>query len=430
MNTVMKYLWKCRIMIFYEVKKAISSPILIGLIILFMFYNLFLIFDRSQMKEELKVVNQLAETYGIQITDEVIKKYNESLQTDLRKLNEITRKRTGQEFSSIDNFLDTLRNKDVEHYSDEERDFFKELQLRNMYYHLADNIDSRYEKMDWEKVGEAKINMYQLSDRAAELVRNEYHQLSNRFEEMKEKAEHKTWFFAGNPYRMHSFLFRTLFGHIIFEALIMIALATAFITNFEFENQTHLVTYTTKRGRSLIKDKLAASLIIGTVTIAFLMLTTLGTFFAVFDYSYLLGSSISSALNWEYERPYVSWWEMSFLSYLIWSILLIYVCILLFTAVSFIISILVKNNYFSFFLFAAFFAISYLLQGFMPKSSLLIFIAGYNLSQLVMNPHIFFMGNGFNMFRYYELVTIFTWTTIIFLVSWVTLKKFQKQDIQ
>jgi len=104
---------------------------------------------------------------------------------------------------------------------------------------------------------------------------------------------------------------------------------------------------------------------------------------------------------------------------------------LLFSAIAFVISILVKNSYFTFFIFAVFFAIGFMLPSFMPSSSSLIFSAGFNLSVIVMNPHILFTGNGgLVMFKYYELVTIAVWIAIVVVSYLFVSKYFQKVDIQ
>lgn len=416
--------------IFYECKKAFTSPVLLALILIFAAYNLFLISSHSSFKGELTVVNELAEAYGVQMTDESLQQLQQDLQTDISKLNEMTRKHTSEEFMSVHEFLDSLHDDEHDPYSEEEWAIFTRLQLKEMYFAMAESIDSEYEKIDWKKIAEIQIEKYELSGNTAATLRNEYDTLSQRFEDMKANEEHQTWFFAGNSYKMHSFLFRTMFGHLIFESLILIVLASALITNFEFENRTHLVTYSARRGRQLMKDKLAASLVVATTITVFLFGITLVTYFSVFDYSYLWGSSISSALNWEYTLPYVSWWNLSFLAFLLWSILLVYICLLLFSAMTFVISLFLKNSYFTIFLFAAFFTVSYMLTGFMPSSSMLILITGFNLSTLVMNPHLFFMGNkGMMMFKYYEIITVSAWIMIIIALCIFSFKRFDKQEI-
>lgn len=412
----------------HECRKAFTSPILIVLILCFMIYNIFLILDRSgDVKKELTVAKQLAETYGLHITDQSLQQFREDVMRGLTELNQIT----GQQYSSVYEFFNDSFYQNIEHYNEQERDFFTQLRLKEMYADLASRIDKDYEQMDWEKIGEGIIEKFRFSGNAAETIRNEYMKISQRFAEMKANEEHKTWFFAGNPYRMHSFLFRTIFGHLIFESLIVIVLTTALITNFEFEHKTHLLTYTTKRGRKLMRDKLVASLLTGTTVTIFLVSVTLGAYFLTFDYSPFWGSSISSAFNWEYELPYVSKWPMTVAQFLLWNILLVYVTLMLFTAITFVISVFVKNNYFTFFLFAIFFAIAYLAPFFMPAYSNSMLIAGHNLSQLMMNPHMFFMGNIAPpmMFKHYEWITIVIWSIVVMTCSGLALKTFRQQDI-
>lgn len=415
----------------WECHKALTSPVLMALVLLFLSFNVFLMADRVHMREELKVANELAETYGVQMTDASLKRFREDLAEALAALNEITRGKTGQTYASFEAFFKAYRFGDDALYSEEERAFFARLQLKATYDGLAAGIDARYGGIDWPQIGENVIAMYGLTGTAAEMVRNEYKKLAERVEDIQRTDEHKTWFFAGNLYRMHSFLFRTLFLSIIFESLIVSVLATALITNFEFENRLHRVAYATKRGRRLLRDKLAASYIIATAVTAFLLFGTLTVYFAVFDYSHLWTSSIGSALNWEYLLPYVPWWKVSFLDYLLLSIGLTFISMLLFTTVVFALSVFVKNNYFTFFLFAAFFAVALLLPRLLPSAFGLKFLAGFTLPQLVMNPHQFFMGSalGPRMVEHYELLTISLWTVMAFGLAWTAWKKFQTSDL-
>ncbi|MBP3950958.1 hypothetical protein [Bacillus suaedae] len=412
--------------IWYECQKAFTSPVIIGLMLLFTAYNLFLIFTHSsQYKEELNVANQLAETYGIDITDESMNLFQQDLEKDLAKLNEMIR---SERVTSAHEFLSQVSYKEWEHYRDEEQSFFVDLQLKEMYKHMAESIDTQYESIHWGKFGEAATAG--LSGSLAQKVRTDYENISDRFDELIANNEHKTWFFSGETYKMHSFLFRTLFGHLMFELLIIIVLATSFITNYEFETKTHLITYASKRGRRLMRDKLIASFLTATACMLFLFISTLCTYFIVFDYSHLWTSSISSALNWEYQLPYVSRWPMTFATFLLWSICLTVVCLFLFTGIAFVIATFVRNNYFSFFLFAIFYAVAFLLPSFISTSSWLHYIASYNLSQLTVNPHMFFMvKRGGMLFQYYEFTTVCAWFILTLALGWIVLKRFEKKDI-
>lgn len=413
--------------VWHECKKALTSPILIGLLLLFTAYNIFVIVSNSYFKEELKVPNQLVEKYGRHITAESLRQFDKDLQVDLSQLEKIT----GQEFSSVYDFLDGLNYENRELYSESDWLFIDQLQLKEMYLGMANDIDESYATIDLKKVAENEITINRLSGDAAKTLRREYEKFSKRFEEMKQNEEHKEWFFAGKPYKMHTFLFKTVFLHISIEALMLIILSTALITNYEFENRTHLVTYGTSRGRRLMKDKLGASVVTAVLLTTFLLAVTLITYFTVFDYTNFWGTSISSAFNWEYNFPNVAWWDLSVGLFLVGAIVIVFIAMLLFSGLTFALTTLIKNSYVAAILMATFFVLALLIPGFMPTSSNLLFISHYSLPVLVMNIPASFMGSsGLVMFKNFEWMAILCWTIITIVLCVISLKWFNNQDIQ
>lgn len=405
--------------IIHECKKALTSPVLIGLFVLFSVYNIFLITSQSYMTDELKVANELSETYGLEITDVSLQQLDHDIGVEMEQLN-----------AMIGKSYERVEWTDIEHFSDVEMELFQQLQLKEMYVDFAHTIDSEYAKIDLKMIVENEISKYGLSGNAAQVLRYEYEKLAQRFEQLKQNGEHKEWFFAGKNYRMHSFLFRSLTVHLVFEILILGVLATALITNFEFENRTQLHSYASKRGRFLMIDKLAASLVMITILTVLLMLLTFGTYFTVFDYTHLWGSSISSAFNWEYNFPYITWWEMPFLKFFVLVIGLLYICMLLFTAITFAIAVVVKNSYATFFIFAVLFTVGFLLPSFVPLSSIWRFYTSYNLAALVLNPHMFFTGSNAVIFKHYEWMTVAIGTVIVVASCVLVMRYFKRQDIQ
>lgn len=413
-------------MIINECKKALTSPILIALFLIFSAFNVFVIISSSDHKEELKMVNEIIDQYGRDITDNSLERIESDLQVDLSELNRMT----GSEVTSIHEFLDGFRFEDQEKYNEKQWEFFNYLQLKEMYLNMAKSIDESYGEIDMQKMAEAEIKKYGLSGKSAETLLYEYEKFSERFEEMVNNGEHKQWFFAGKAYFMHSFLFKTVFLHIIIESLLLIILTTALITTYEFESKTHLVAYSTKRGRKLMKNKLLASVTVAATIAVLLFAITLGTFFTVFDYSHVWNTSISSALNWEYNFPYVAWWNLSVGTFLIGVIALIFIVLLLFVGLTFAISIAAKNSYISFFLMTALFVLMWLLPSFMPKSSILLFVSAYTLPTLLLAISSAFMGSGgLIMFENFEWMTISCWTVITIAISFMSYKRFKKIDI-
>lgn len=413
--------------VWYECKKALTSPILIGLLLLFIAFNIFVIMNNSYFKDELKVANELIEKYGREITDQSLQHFEKDLQVDLAQLKEIT----GQQFSTVYDFVEQLPYEKRELYSEQDWHFIEQLQLKEMYFGMANDIDESYAGIDLKQVAAGTTAQYGLSGNAEKILLREYDKFSQRFEEMTQNEEHKEWFFAGKVYFMHSLLFKTVFSQIVIEALMLIILSTALITNYEFENRTHLVTYGTTRGRRLMKDKLGASLLTAAVLTTCLLAITLSSYFIVFDYTTVWGSSINSAFNWERNFPNVAWWNLSVGQFLVGVIAIVYMSMLLFSGLTFALTAVVKNSYVAAIGMGIFFVLAFLIPGFMPTSSNLLFITSYNLSMLVMNISASFMGSsGLILFKNFEWMTIVCWTMITIIFSIFSLKWFNKQDIQ
>lgn len=417
-------------MIMLECKKALSSPIILGLLLLFLGWNVFYIFDISEFKEELGVVNEISETYGANITEDSLKELNQEISSDLEGLNAITQKKSGESYKHAGDLFADLNNGVHPLYTDDELQSFYLIYLKEMYSNRARFMDQSYATFDIKKMGENQIDGFGLTDAAANMVRNEFDAFSGRFEELKENGEYKEWFFEGQQYAIHGLLFKKVFRHIIIESMIIVVLSTALIANFEFENGTGLVTFVTKRGRKLMIDKLNAALMTSSIMTFMILSVTLGTYFLLFDYSHLWKSSINSGFNWETQFPYVSWWDLSFSTYLILAVMVTYVCMLLFTVLTFNLSIKLKNSYFTMIAFSVFFILMILLQGFVPGSSVFKILTGFNLSVLVLNPHQWWMATGgLTMFKYYEVQTLMAWTVFIAVFCYGSMKKFMKEEI-
>lgn len=413
-----------------ECKKALLSPIILGLLLLFTSWNIFILYDASDFKEELLIVNELAGKYGEEYTEDSLATLEKEIKTELVQLNSITAKKASQTFTSAFDFFDQLTYEGQEKYTEEELNTFYDLALKEMYVNIAASMDENYAGFDIEQIGEDEIHKSGLTGSAAETLRKEYGAFANRFAELQQNGEHRQWFFSGQNYRMHGLLFGTIFRHLVIEAMILVVLATALMTNFEFENRTQLVTYTTRRGRTLMGDKLVASLLTASAITIFLLAVTLGTYFTVFDYSHLWKTAISSGFNWEYNFPYVSWWNWSFLTYFLMSLALLFICMLLFSLFTFSISVIVKNSYFTFILFAILFIALYLMPRFMPTSTNFMLMAGYTLSSLVLNPQQWWMGSsGLTMFKNYEWMTVTVWTIILIALCGFSYRRFAGQDI-
>lgn len=418
----------------YEFKKAIISPIILGLLAVFMVLNIFIISNNGYFRDELKALNKIVDKFGYKINDKMINEFDNYYNDQLNKMNEITSKKTSKTYESV---LELFNDNEYSPqgykggiYNEEEKKFISELNTVEVYYQYLKSIDERYSTIDTASIAESVINSARLSGKAADTLRKEYKKLGNRFEKLKENGEHKNLFFLGKIYKMHSFLFKTLFKVIIFEVMILVVLITASLVNYEFENGTHNLAYSSKRGRKIIVDKLFVSIISSIIITTIIMGLTLLAYFILFDYSGLWNVPISTAFNWEENLPYISWWNMSFAQYLFSAIGVVYICELLFAGITFVISKIIKNSYIVFFIFVIIFGGSILIPGFMPTSSNAIFITGFTPFCLILNPFLWFMGNGSStVFKYYEIITVGVWSILLIILCTLCIKRFKRESI-
>ncbi len=412
-----------------EFKKVVNSPIIIGLLALFIVFNSIIIFQNSYFKDDLKVLNKIVDKFGYEIDNEMEANFKKYYDIQLKKLNEITNKKTSKNYKSVSELYEEQNYYIEDTYDKEEIKFIKELGIVEAYFCTMENIDEVYSKVDIMEISEGEIKKYGLSGNAADTVRNQYKRFNERYRRLIENREHKNLFFLGQAYGMHSLLFKTLFKTILFEIIILVVFITAYLVNYEFDNNTETIAYSTKRGRNLARDKLYVSIATNILVTTVILITGLGLYFIIFDYSRVWNVPISSYFNTDRDHIYMSWWNMSFVQYLFSGIGLIYAITLLFTGIAFIIARAIKNNYIVFFVFAIIFGLAHL-TSLAPTNSNAIFIKSFTPFWLVMNPFIWFMESGaFSTFKYYELFTVGIWLILLLIFSALSIKRFKKQDI-
>ncbi|MBZ9633295.1 hypothetical protein [Clostridium sp. FP1] len=411
----------------YELKKVIKSPVVIGLIAIFIAFNIFIIFSNTHLISELKILNKIVDKFGYKISDKMMDDFGVYYNEQLKKLNSITSGKTSKTYESAAMLLNDYKQVDI--YKKEDLEFFNEVRVIENYYYTAKDIDKNYKNIDIVQIGESGITMCGLSGKAAATVRTQYSKLSKRFDKLKENGEYENLFFIGKAYKMHTLLFKTLFRAFIYEIMILVVLITGYLTNYEFENKTQSVVYATKRGRKLDIDKFYVSIFSSILVATIIIVISLVVYFSVVSYSGLWGVPISSGFNWEY-GPYISWWNMSFAKYLFYCIGLVYLCEILFTCITFIISSFIKNSYIVFFAFAIIFGIALVIPGVMPVNSNAVFLAYVTPFALISNPFLWFMEKGpFATFKYYEVITIAVWLVILLTICGICIRRFKKQNL-
>lgn len=404
-----------------EMKKALFSPTILILLALFTLFNIFTIVSGAYLKDELKIANVIVEKYGNTFNDDVLRVMQEDLNADTQKID--------PQFNDANTFLEAMNYEKYDAATVHEQQEIDRISLMQMYIANGEILDERYAALDIEALKKGTIVDYGFTGWSADFMSKEYDKLSERLTEMKETEEYKEWFFAPN-YRMHSELFRNLMKNIAMQGVLLVVLLTALITNYEFEHRTQLVTYATKKGRHLMRNKLAASLLSTLLMLLPLFGLSLLTIFTVYDYSVLWKTLISSGLNWEYKWPYITWWPVELWKYLLLTIVILVVTLLIISILTFCVSIFVKNSYFSWILCILLLVSMFVVPSFFNGMPTILLVMQLNLTLLLLNSHMYFNGvSDLTMFEYHEIWTLALWLFISILCTIFALIRFKRKDI-
>lgn len=413
-----------------ELKKIVSSPIVLALLLLFTAFNLYLIYVNAPKSADVVKINEVIDEYGSLMDKDGRFLLKDSYEIGLETWNARNGKEFefASEFFRAENYYPAMDSGEI---SDKEFERIVDLNVKESILLTAEGLEQQYQKWDLLKSAEVQIELYGIKGEAADTVREQYKSLVPRLEEVKSSQEHLHVFLPGKIFRTHSLLFKTLFGVVLFQIMLLVVLFTAFLTNYEFDQGSHLVTFSTKRGRGLMWDKLLAALSATGMVTALLLLATFGTYFLAVDYSRLWHLPISTGFMIEPDgNPFISWWDLSFIQYFWLGILMIFVLQVLFTLITFVLSLWMKNSYVVFIVFAILFGLGLLIPGEMPKDSVLSLYTTFNPSSLVLGSKKWWMESGaFTTFKYYEMVTAGVWLAGFILAGWFSMKKFQTRNL-
>lgn len=416
--------------VLYEIKKIIKSPIVLFLIITFLIFDLFLVFSKYYVKDDLKVLNNIIDEVGYKINDDMMDKFKVYYEEDLKDVNDLIYKIEGKRYLSLAEYLSTPNISIYENkYSEEEKKEIHNAAVIESYYLAIPELKNEYEKINFINMIEPTITSLGASRGAAELVKDGLIKFDKRFKSLLENKEHMELSFNGKAYRMHKFLYKDILGTIVFQIMILIAVIASFLVNYEIESGTSLVVYSSRRGRKLLLDKLKAITYIVLPISTGLLIIVFSTYFSIYDYSKVFNTSINSIFNWEASFPYISWFNLTVKEYLILIIILIYISILIFIGIAFVVSRFIKNSYVSFVVCCILNGFGLILPSLMPASNKLFIYTAFTPFTLVYNLSGRFMQSSFTNFKYYELITASVWLIISGCIICYAIKSFKKCSI-
>lgn len=416
--------------VFYEIKKIIKSPIILFLIVTFLIFDLFIVFSRYYIKDDLKVLNNIIDEVGYKINDDMMDNFRIYYEKSLKNFNEVIYQNEGKEYSSVSEYLMSSNPGIYEdRYSEDEKKQIANSLIIESYYLSVPELKREYEKIDFIEMIDPTIKSFRASGGGANLIKDGLIKFDERFKNLIKNKEHMELSFNGKAYRMHSFLYKEVLGTVSFQVMILIALIVSFLVNYENENSTSLVVYSSRRGRKILIDKLKAIIYIIVPISTGLLAIVLTTYFSIYDYSKVFSTSINSFFNWEGSFPYIGWFNLSVKEYFILIIMLIYISIFIFIGITFVVARFIKNSYVSFVICCILNGIGLIIPSLMPTSNKLFIYTTINPFTLVFNLSGRFMQSSYTNFKYYELLTIIISIITLSYLTYYSIKSFKKCSI-
>lgn len=339
----------------FQFKRILRSPFFLGLLSVFLVFNLYLISTLSGEQQEINLINDVAGQTGVQINSNFEKKFRPIVTAHIGDLGELYRQKIGKVPTDANAMIKSLSEQFYELSAEQKKQFRDDYAIIQLDGAIKGR-DAIYEGYSVMQAANTSLKQGKVTGTPAAFITHYCAELQDRVAQIKTDGEKDTLFFPGTVYQVHSFFYDTLFRAIIMESAILGALAMFFAVNNEFTHGTQNLAYTSRRGRRLTTDQLRAAMLTGMLIPICLMVIALPVFFLNYHFSNVWGSYISSAMNAEPHGmqtvPYVTFWPMTMWQYLWTHIGLALVVQAVFCLLAFAVSIFCRNNYVGFLAYA------------------------------------------------------------------------------
>ena len=285
-------------------------------------------------------------------------------------------------------------------------------------------------------IAEAYIARLELTGAVADLMREKYAKLQYAADEKLQSGEGMTLYFAGATYYRHTQLFRVIMGVLLAQGMLLSALIMLLSLGYEFSAKTELVVYFTKKGRRLNHSKLIASIAASFLLYGVIVGVTLAVYLILNPFGGTWGSSVSSGFNFVTDllagaRPFITWRSFSIGGYLAASVGLTFTLSLCFALMAYIAGLGTRNSYIGFIVVALVnFANVAIPPGQVFGVSLPTFIFSHSPIWLAIQQGWWFTDGGSNyLWPHFEVITIVGSLTLLTALSFFSWRQFRRRNL-
>jgi hypothetical protein len=203
-------------------------------------------------------------------------------------------------------------------------------------------------------IADAYVHTFSLSGMTEWLMRDKYERLQYVVDDLHESGAGMTLYFAGATHDRHTQLFRMVMVVLLWQGILLGALITLFSLGYEHHAKTDAVAYATKTGRRITHAKLAASLVASLAVYTLIATVTLGVYLTLNPFGGTWGSSVSSGFNFVRDllvggaRPFITWHGFTIGGYLLAVLGISLALVLCFALMGYIAGLWIQNSYIGF----------------------------------------------------------------------------------
>jgi hypothetical protein len=257
-----------------------------------------------------------------------------------------------------------------------------------------------YEDLDMLSILERKEELfgYEPSGWYADFIRHNYEKLQERVSRIISTGENDYGFYPGQVYKIQSTLYGNIGKKLLLEISILMALSILFLMDYERGQNTSDIVITTKTGKRIMRTKALMGIAGGMMYGALLMVGTLSFFFWNVPFSKLWNVPVASELAAEMRNlllyPFITYWRLSEIKYLMLSIAVFIGILLVAAAISIALQLWLQNSYLTFLVQCVLFVGLYRFAGMQTGTFLDVIKAVSNPVSLYITCGAWFMENS------------------------------------
>ena len=312
--------------------------------------------------------------------------------------------------------------------------------LRNRLIENCIGTEKIYDSFDAVKMGKDWYydEYYTGAPFLTGLLMKKYAKLNDSVQQLNVDNADLSVYAADATNKVHDVLFIYVLKSLLVEGFLLISFLTIYTMGMERQNSTTAIVYCSRRGRSLVKDKMMAAGIVNACCILLLYAVTLLILFSVWDFGGIWDANVASCFhkvsddNLPFQKPFLTWGSFTVKEYFAASLFLEMVLLAVWQLISSCVSILIHHSAKGFFVHAAILISPYFLSVFFVNLKLWwpFYLNTFSISMLTLHQHLWFTDLGvYELIPWQEVWSAAIHLLVFVILIFVAVKRFQRKEL-